>query len=200
MTESEEQDPILERAIAELRRLPAVPPDTVARVARVATTAGAGAEPPTYASQVAGRRWMRVAAYVGLAAAAVLVGYVARGARSPAHQPAPAAAVPAAQSVVPVADGSDADARPLPQQFVFHSRTAKRVALVGDFNGWNPRATPLARTPASALWSVTIPILPGRHGYAFMIDDSLFALDPRAPVIRDPDLGTRSSVVVVGRP
>lgn len=200
MTESEEQDPILGQAIAELRRLPSVPPDTVARVARVATTAGAGAEPPTYALKVAGRRWMRVAAYVGLAAAAVLVGYVARGALAPTRRAPSAAAVPAAASVVPVADGSDADARPLPQQFVFRSRTAKRVALVGDFNGWNPRATPLARTPASGLWSVTIPILPGRHGYAFMVDDSLFALDPRAPVIRDPDLGTRSSVVVVGRP
>ena len=58
----------------------------------------------------------------------------------------------------------------------------------------------MTRSSDGALWSVIVPILPGRHMYGFMVDDSLFVLDPRAPKARDPDLGTAGSVVIVGRP
>jgi hypothetical protein len=30
--------------------------------------------------------------------------------------------------------------------------------------------------------------------------DSVFTLDPRAPKVRDPDLGSEGSVIIVGRP
>jgi hypothetical protein len=36
--------------------------------------------------------------------------------------------------------------------------------------------------------------------YAFMVDDSLFTLDPNAPKTRDPDLGAEGSIIIVGRP
>jgi hypothetical protein len=42
--------------------------------------------------------------------------------------------------------------------------------------------------------------MPGRHVYAFMVDDSLLVLDPRAPKSRDPDLGAEGSIRIVGRP
>jgi 1,4-alpha-glucan branching enzyme len=77
---------------------------------------------------------------------------------------------------------------------------ARRVTLVGDFNNWNPAATPLTRDPASGLWTTVVPMLPGRHVYAFMIDDSVLMLDPRAPKTKDPSLGVEGSVVIVGRP
>ena len=82
---------------------------------------------------------------------------------------------------------------------VLRGEGAHHVALVGDFNGWNARATPLTRAPGGDLWSVTVPLMPGRHAYAFMVDDTAFVLDPQAPVSRDPDLGSRESVVVVER-
>jgi 1,4-alpha-glucan branching enzyme len=88
----------------------------------------------------------------------------------------------------------------VPTQFVLDAPRAARVALVGAFNGWNAAATPLARVSSSGLWTVTVPLTPGRHTYAFMVDDSAWTLDPRAPAAQDADFGTPSSVVLVGTP
>jgi 1,4-alpha-glucan branching enzyme len=73
------------------------------------------------------------------------------------------------------------------------------VALVGDFNGWDARATPLARS-ADGSWTTTVSLAPGRHAYAYVIDDSAWVTDPRVPVTRDVDYGRDHSVVVVGAP
>jgi hypothetical protein len=62
------------------------------------------------------------------------------------------------------------------------------VALVGDFNGWDARATPLARS-ADGSWTTTVSLAPGRHAYAYVIDDSAWVTDPRVPVTRDVDYG-----------
>jgi 1,4-alpha-glucan branching enzyme len=83
---------------------------------------------------------------------------------------------------------------------VLEAPRASRVALVGDFNAWDAAATPLARMSSSGIWTVTIPLTPGRHTYAFMVDDTAWTLDPRAPTAQDPDFGTPSSVVLVGTP
>ena len=97
---------------------------------------------------------------------------------------------------------ADQDVVPIPQQFVFRSASARRVSVVGDFNGWSAARAPMTRGVGGDLWSVTIPIAPGRHMYRFMVDDSTFTLDPDARVARarDPDLGVEVSVVIVGRP
>jgi hypothetical protein len=58
----------------------------------------------------------------------------------------------------------------------------------------------MKRASDGDLWSVTVPIVPGRHTYGFMVDDSVLVLDPRAPTVRDPDLGAKGSVIIVGRP
>jgi 1,4-alpha-glucan branching enzyme len=94
------------------------------------------------------------------------------------------------------------DVRPIPQQFVFRSATARRVSVVGDFNEWNAASARMTREAAGDLWSLTIPIAPGRHTYGFMVNDSTFTLDPdtRVARARDPDLGVEGSVVIVGRP
>jgi hypothetical protein len=58
----------------------------------------------------------------------------------------------------------------------------------------------MARAADGDLWSVTVPIVPGRHMYAFMVNDSAFVLDPREPTGRDADLGVKASVIIVSRP
>lgn len=201
MSDRERENLLVERALEELRTLPAVAPDVASRVARAALASGGRIDegPAALAPAPVRRRWTRWTAYVGLAAAACLLGYFARGVLHPPRRTVDASARLAAPAV-PIADGTDADARPLPTQFVFRSRTARRVALVADFNGWNPSATPLQRVAGSGMWAVTLPVAPGRHGYAFLVDDTLFALDPHAPTVRDRDLGTTASEVVVGRP
>jgi 1,4-alpha-glucan branching enzyme len=89
---------------------------------------------------------------------------------------------------------------PIATQFVLDAPAAGQVALVGAFNGWSADETPLVRDPATGLWSVTVPLAPGRHVYAFMVDDSVLTLDPRAPSARDEELGTTASVILVGTP
>ena len=198
-----ERDPIVRRAIDELQQLPSA---DAAAIRRVVAAAAAARVAPSDDEVIAMRTpaWRRQFwPIVGLAAAAAFVGFVANGIRRPA-QPAPvvtSAAVPVTalpSDVQPVANTGEA--LPVPYQFVFNSRKAHAVAVVGDFNGWSPSHTPMTRASDGDLWSVTIPIVPGRHMYAFMVDDSVYTLDPRAPKARDRDLGTDGSVAIVGRP
>lgn len=51
-----------------------------------------------------------------------------------------------------------------------------RVSVVGPFNGWNPAAHPLTRTPDGD-WTTTIFLPPGRVLYCFWIDGAMW-LDP----------------------
>jgi 1,4-alpha-glucan branching enzyme len=84
----------------------------------------------------------------------------------------------------------------VPTQFVLDEPSAKRVALVGDFNDWKPEATPLTRLE-NGIWTVTTPLPPGRHVYAYLIDGTLMMADPRAPKAGDADYGREGSVVMV---
>jgi 1,4-alpha-glucan branching enzyme len=70
------------------------------------------------------------------------------------------------------------------------------VSVVGDFNAWNPSATPLRRAPNGGAWVADVPIPPGRHVYAFIVDGVL-VVDPGAPRAGDEDFGVPSSVVIV---
>jgi hypothetical protein len=197
-----ERDPLLDRAIDELRALPPVDRAAVERV--VAAAAAARVTPadddvlPARGARRGARWWVTGV----VAAAAVIVGFMLhdtvrhRGASGPVV----AVAAPAMRPVSATPEVAALDAVPIAQQFVFNSRTAHRVSVVGDFNGWDPQRAPMTRSPDGDLWSATIPILPGRHTFGYMVDDSLFELDPRMPSARDPDLGTQGSVIIVGRP
>jgi hypothetical protein len=189
-------DPVVHRAIDELRRLPAVSDDAVARV--VSAAAEARILPPADepVAPTPRRRWGRIVAGAGLIAAAAVVGFVVRG---PMISSAPARVV-ATTSFTPAALSAERAADPIVEQFVFKAEHARRVAVIGDFNRWNPSASPMTRSADGELWSASIPITPGRHVYAFMVDDSILVLDPRAPKARDPDLGADGSVRIVGHP
>jgi 1,4-alpha-glucan branching enzyme len=84
-------------------------------------------------------------------------------------------------------------------RFELSAPKASRVALVGSFNEWNPGATPLVRDAATGKWMVSIPLAPGRHVYAFVVDGDVTA-DPSAPRAADDDFGSSNSVVFVSTP
>jgi len=200
-------DDLLDRVIGELRELPSVDESQVGRIVAAATAADREARvsgahgtlrlvKPERSRWFAARR-LPVAWAAGLVLAAGVGGFLAGGARQQARYatterpPVPASgAVPA----IPVAN--EGTVAPL-TQFMIAAPDAREVSLVGDFNGWDGSLTPLVRDPASGLWTATLRLTPGRHGYAFLVD-SVVTLDPRAPESRDPDLGTRVSVVLVG--
>jgi hypothetical protein len=202
---TEIRDELLDRIVDELRTLPPVDEAAVRRIVTAASedenAMAAGAEARRSRFAVGGTRWLHsrvpLAAAAGIALAAGLGGYAIRGDRSPTHVAA-AARVPAEAVGIAVANRA-ADA-PVLTQFVLDAPRASQVALVGDFNAWDVDDTPLVRDPASGIWTVTVPLVPGRHTYAFMVDGATWTLDPRAPSTQDLDFGTPSSVVLVGTP
>jgi hypothetical protein len=83
-------------------------------------------------------------------------------------------------------------------RFVLVAPGAHRVSVLGDFNHWNAEATPLALTPGtSSTWITSVPLEPGRHVYAFMVDGSRWVIDPTAPRSLDDDFGRPSAVLTV---
>jgi 1,4-alpha-glucan branching enzyme len=85
-----------------------------------------------------------------------------------------------------------------PVTFVFRAPGASTVTLVGDFNGWDPDATPLRRAALSDAWTAQVPMPRGLHAYAFVIDGREWAPDPSAPLAPEATFGRRNSVLVVG--
>ncbi len=86
--------------------------------------------------------------------------------------------------------GRDAGA---PVRFVLDA-PAGAVALVGDFNDWDPQTLPLVRRGGS--WSVTLRLPPGRYRYAFVADGDRWLNDPSHPAAPD-EFGTPTSVITV---
>ena len=82
-------------------------------------------------------------------------------------------------------------------QFMLTAPTASRVALAGDFNGWDPRSTQLARGPVDGRWTVTLALSPGRHSYAYVVDDTQWVRDPAGTAAEPNELTPPKSVVLV---
>jgi 1,4-alpha-glucan branching enzyme len=82
-----------------------------------------------------------------------------------------------------------------PVNFVCHAPEAKAVAVIGDFNGWNPAANPMKRQPDGA-WMVQVALCHGHHQYVFYVDGQA-QLDPRAQGIARTAEGARVSLLAI---
>ena len=164
----------LERAVEVLRELP----EARAEWRRELLDAVAGGEAPRSG---AGRVW-RVAPWMAAAAALAFMMIGAAGTYLFMRQ-APAPIVAQAEGAVAVS-------------FSFVSVGATSVALVGDFNEWDPTSATLQRAPDGKTWTLDMRLTPGRYAYAFLVDGALVR-DPSAPQVRDDDFGSANSVVLV---
>jgi len=81
--------------------------------------------------------------------------------------------------------------------FALVAPRASQVAVVGDFNGWDTRATPMRKLASGATWTAAIPVREGRYAYAFVIDGRTWMPDPAAPLAPGDGFGHESSVLVV---
>lgn len=54
--------------------------------------------------------------------------------------------------------------------FVQPATGSARVGVAGDFNNWNPSATPLTRNEELGVWQACIRIPPGRYRYRLVVD------------------------------
>jgi 1,4-alpha-glucan branching enzyme len=83
-------------------------------------------------------------------------------------------------------------------RFALPAPKAISVAVAGSFNGWDAGAHRLAGPDEHGIWTVTLPLPPGRYEYLFVINGTEWAADPSAPAV-DDGFGGRNSVIVVGR-
>ena len=81
-------------------------------------------------------------------------------------------------------------------RFVIAAPEAGTVSLVGTFNDWDATATPLSPSGEAGVWTVEIPLAPGRHEYAFVVDGADWRPDPAAPASTlDDEFGIPNSVI-----
>ncbi len=185
-----------------------VPPFSQADVERCITSVLAqagevhGERPRNWKSHIPRQRW-----WWGAAAAAVVVAVTmrpwrvaefTRGAETAfAVTEGPRVALAEAQGTITQLKGEDAvrfDLR-LPGS---RADVALDVALVGDFNGWDERATPMLRRKGDGTWSAEVELAPGRHVYAFVVNGESWLVDPLAPQVPDAGYGPANAVMVEG--
>jgi serine/threonine protein kinase len=137
---------------------------------------------------------------IALAAVAVLLR------QKPASAPGPSKSAPS--DVKPTAPTPTTPQRPAPPpapkparlwnvEFSQTAPNARSVTIVGDFNNWNPTATPMRKRP-NGEWVVSVQLPAGRHTYKLVVDDKWIA-DPENPAQVDDGKGGKNSVVVIGQ-
>jgi hypothetical protein len=193
----EQDDAVLNKVVDELRTPVRVDPALDARV--MATIEAEAHE--SFIERT--RRWLtepRLVAITPLRAMAMAAGVVAiatlaadRGILRVADSPgAPVAAITPAASPATLRRDTTVI------RFVFVAPKASSVSLVGDFNGWDRARTPLQAIARDGIWTVALPLPPGRHRYAFIVDGTRWMVDPSAPRAVEDDFGSPNSVVTVG--
>ena len=211
---SADGDPLIGSVARELRRPVRMDPAIDARVmAAILGGAGAADPEPTTPAPAPARvsahpvrrgpwRWLvepktvRISPLFGLAMAAGFASLMVLGSARRGDDGAPAPVPPATGLVTPAANTRGAGQH---THFVFVAPNAKSVALVGDFNDWNVNETPLQPVQKQqGVWSVSVPLPPGRYTYTFVVDGETWVADPSAPPALEDDFGTPKSVVTVG--
>ena len=80
-------------------------------------------------------------------------------------------------------------------RFEFFHPTAKHVCVAGDFNGWNPTATPL-RSLGDGQWSRELRLPLRRHEYLLLVDGE-WKFDPKVAEYVPNIFGGMNAVVDV---
>jgi AMP-activated protein kinase-like protein len=80
-------------------------------------------------------------------------------------------------------------------QFRLQAADAAEVRLAGSFTHWQPDYELHQTSPG--LWTVTLPLAPGVHDYAFIVDGRRWVTDPYAPSVQDGFGGTNSRITLI---
>ena len=199
----DERDEMIDRVVGVLRPLPAVDESAKARVLVAVAAERERAREDAVRRRTRGGAGRWIAGAAALAAAALMGTFLLRPPqRTTESAVVRATSAPAGASARLATRDAAAEADGIRQQvqLVFRAPTASSVRVVGDFNAWDKERAPMTRDAESGLWSVTLSLRPGRHVYAFVVDDSVWMRDPRAAAAPDADFGRPGSVLLVGRP
>ena len=81
-------------------------------------------------------------------------------------------------------------------RFTVLAPEANNVFLVGSFNGWAKRATPMTIVDG-ALWSVVVPLKEGEYPFMYVIDGVRWVTPPYADDFVTDGFGQTNGVVIV---
>jgi hypothetical protein len=178
--DDEIQDEVLRRVVGELRRPVRLDPEVDRRA-----LAQIRAESGPWAGSPALRGWGTWLAGAAVAAG-VMLAVTLPDRQQSVPEPAGAVAVRADETLPEV--------RPIRLRLA--APASSRVAVVGDFNDWDPAATPL-RPGAGGTWVVELRLKPGRYHYTFLVDGRRWERDPSEPRAPESDFGAPVSVLTV---
>lgn len=100
---------------------------------------------------------------------------------------------PAAPQVAAVAP-QEREPATLYVQFRLEAPEAQEVAIAGTFTGWKP--ADVLKETAPGVWTALIPLRPGVHDYAFVVDGKEWIPDPNATQVEDDFGGTNSRISI----
>lgn len=85
--------------------------------------------------------------------------------------------------------------------------SARTVQIAGDWgsNNWARGDAEagevlvglMDRTGKEGIWQITVPLVPGRYRYRFLIDESVWFLDPENPRVVDDARGGKANLLIV---
>ena len=113
-------------------------------------------------------------------------------AAAPTRHPSAEVAVAPASASTPAAAVSDAEV--IQVRFVLVAKGARKVAIAGDFNGWNAEGTVLENADGQGTFVATVPLPRGAHEYMFLVDGK-WMTDPAAPETRPDGFGRSNGVL-----
>jgi hypothetical protein len=83
-------------------------------------------------------------------------------------------------------------------RFRLHAPAAGSVAVVGDFNGWDPGQDPL-QAVGDGWWELFLPLDPGSYQYLYLVDGKT-VVPPESRVTVDDGFGGRNGLIEVFSP
>lgn len=98
----------------------------------------------------------------------------------------------------PVIDGGEVT-------FRFMSRSARTVQVAGDWNNWGEGDAETGEVLVGAMleaeregvWELTVRLRPGRYRYRFLVDETVWALDPGNQRVTDDPKGGKANLLIV---
>jgi len=82
-----------------------------------------------------------------------------------------------------------------PVRFTLTNTNASEVHIAGSFSHW--QASHALHRDSNGVWSVEIPLKPGRYEYVFVINNRKWTVDPGSNHVQNDGLGGKNSVVIV---
>ena len=75
----------------------------------------------------------------------------------------------------------------------------KSIAVVGDFNDWDPTRNLLTDENNDGIWTVTLKLEPGRYEYMFILDGQKWVPDPSAYRYVSDGFGNKNAVLEISK-